>query len=274
MKSLVNKVKENIGSRALPKDVSQMILKCLSSDYMHGEECCELLSFFEPSDPIYNSALKSIRANTKNYTANALLQIAHVEYDRGGKKCDKKEVFTSEAFVLIQEAVAKVKRLSRYSPHGGYDSTSITTVSAYLDWIYKQFSLKPSQSVTEDSQFQKFLETISTSFTGTPDFLISFFSAIEKEAILLAVSKTKLGPTLLQAYKDKIDDLLVSCTHSAYGRLIREMETAYQHCLQYVVDGGPLFVSNVLLKVQQVHKGKKKLLRLMNDNPIFGSALK
>ncbi|KAL5022675.1 hypothetical protein ScPMuIL_001830 [Solemya velum] len=272
MKSLITKVKENIGSRVLPKDVSQLILKCLSSEYTHGEECCELLIFFESEEAAYNSALKAIRANTKNYSANALLQIAHVEYDRGGKHCDRKEVFTNEAFVLIQEAITKLKKY-HFSTQG-YDFTSMTTVSAYLDWVFKQFALKPTQSAKDESQFQKFLDTISTSFTGTPDFLNSLFTAIEKEATLLVISKSKLGPTLLEAYKKKIDDLLVCCTHSAYGRLIREMETAYQHCLQYVDNGGPLFVSKVLLKVRQAHKGKKKLLRLMNDNPIFGLALK
>ena len=261
-KLLVADIQEKVDAgSALPKEISSLLLKYFEAKYEHKEECYTLLTLLQPGSTFYHQAVKKVIKNSQFYTAQALLMIAKLEHERSGGSRDRREIFTVPAFDLIKLAFEKFKS----KPEGSLDNYDDASTSVYLSWLFGCFPEKQADSVSKGTQFSHFLQCIHENFANDPEIVVKFLDTIKSHKALLQQGKQKLGDKLISSYKDYFQRVFHNCSHTSYGRVLREMNKARQSCKLYTHNGESMFDSVVVKHIKQNHRGKKKLLRMMDD---------
>ncbi|KAK3585014.1 hypothetical protein CHS0354_024928 [Potamilus streckersoni] len=265
LKVLTEKMKEHFTKSAIPRDLIQMLFKYFESNCMHDEESCELLTFFEAGDESYMGALQKISANAANYTARALLFVAQLENGRLEGVSTTPDVFSKEVHCLILRALQRLEIEKKGKTSRLEWSISNSSVNSYLKWVFSCLSKKPESDILKGEQFSEITDQMVKTFPDDPEIYLSFFRSIDSCKALLNKAKEKLGSALLETYKNHFTNVLSYSNHSAYPGILREMNQAYQNCKQFVENGELSFIG-VLRHIRDCNRGKKKLLRMMEQD--------
>lgn len=264
LKALIEIMKCAITNEAaVPSDLVQMLSRYFEAEFRHDEECCELLKLFDPTDKYHHQMLKKVTTNFTSYTPAALLLMAKNEHEQVGVCKSKEEIFTKDVFKLIQLSYERIRSLnSDISSRFSYRDSS---ACSYLKWFFDIISQNGTKAVIKGAQFDLFVNGLAECMKGDADMLVAFFKAVENNVVLFEHTKLLLGKKLIMSYQTHFDRELRNCNHTSYHRILSDMCRSKHLCSQYVENGSEEFVAVVIEKVRKWHKGKKKLLKLMDD---------
>lgn len=257
LKKLLEGMKSHVeGKLTVPREVVQLIMQYFCSNDMHGEDSCDLLQFFVSGDANYNRAVKKIIKNSKSYIPSALLCLAKQEHERNvSVKGDVN--FSSSIFEIIQCAFSSMD--IRKLPISATDS-----LQPYLSWLFQHYVEAPPKDVAKSAQFATTIQMLETHCECHPEILLRFLQTVEKSPSLLKQSSS-LTTKLVVAYQHHFLQRFDCCGHASYGSVINDMVKARLQCKQYAKNGDNQFDILVIEKIKLAHSGKKKLLRMIND---------
>ncbi|KAL5022836.1 hypothetical protein ScPMuIL_001991 [Solemya velum] len=271
LKKLVNNLHlhiwDNRGSCTQSSVVITMIVDYLQSNIKHGLESCALLGLFKQGGQ-NTIAIRVIRKNAHNYSFDALLKTAEIVHRNKDHDRLSLDLFSKEVFDLIKSALPKVGNRGVVQTSEGmgleYD------LNSHLKWVFKCLKEDVSSEVVNTEQYKTFMQILSDSFLENAGVLLRFFQYIEDSNRHLQTCKVLLGPGLVKAYEVLISKSLQHSSRSSYWTVFREMENAYHNCVKYVINGKSAFINDILLPVRRNNKGKKKFLKLIEENFLFG----
>lgn len=271
LKKLVNDLHlhiwDNRGSCTQSSVVITMIVDYLQSDIEHGQESCALLALFKQGGQ-NTIAIRVIRKNAKNYSFDALLRTAEIVHRNKDHDRLCLDLFSKEVFDLIKSALPKVGNYGVIPSSEGMGLEHV--LNPHLKWVFKCVKEDVSSEVVNTEQYKTFMQILSDSFLDQAGVLLRFFQYIEDSSRHLQTCKTLLGPGLVRAYEVLISKSLQHSSRSSYWAVFREMENAYHNCVKFVNNGKSAFLYDILLPIRRNNKGKKKFLKLIEENHIFG----
>ena len=142
-----------------------------------------------------------------------------------------------------------------------------------LDWPLACFADKEAASVLEGRQFAQILECISQNLSGDLNEIMTILRKVQNATTLFELVKKKVGPKILDHYREHFVNKCQTSSYTSYHRVIREMCDAKENCKKYVDDGHTLFQTVVVQHILDTHQRKKKLVRLLRESFPFNEAL-
>lgn len=275
LKQLIEIMRGHLEEKGMPETKTfDLLYDYFEAKINHNMESFELIKLFQIGSRNYHMAVSKILANTNYYSAKVLLSIAKYEKEFSSEETPNplpyeaasQDIFSNQVFELICFALSGSKEGSDL-----YEEFSEGTISNDLSWLFECFTKSPPEIVKSSVQFQEFLNLITDSSEMDADAIVHFFKVAEHSTELLDLCKGKLGPLLISAYKKMFDRDLAHRSYAVYNRMVLQMSIALFNCRKYVENGGEMFRNVVLKHIQSSHRGKRKLMRMIEKE--FGSNL-
>ena len=251
----------------LSLEMVKVILDFFSRKFQHDIDSCQLLIFFTPGDENYMNAVGLIRNNAANYTPAALLHVARKQmaHQSETEQIPPGNIFSTEVELFINCALHRIgmENKSDYHYMNGRDLLW-GTPNFDIQWVFKVFSEKPAAVVAKSRQFADFLDLMVETFSNDLQTILSLFSSVENQPLLLEKCKSRLGEKIIELVNKSLFEVLSHINHNSYSRILQQLQTVHSYYKKYVINGQIAF-KELLSKMKRVYKTKKKLVTMMNS---------
>lgn len=258
LKKLLEGIKSHMEVKlTVSRVVVKLIMQYFCSNDRDSEDSWDLLQFFVSGDENYNRAITKIIKHSRSYQPLALLSLAKQEHERNVNVKGNMN-FSSSIFKIIQCAFISmdIHKLS---------ICSRDSLQPYLNWLYHQYIEAPPKDVAKSAQFTMIIQLLEMIHCEHyTEILLRFIQTIEKSPSLLEQSSSVTTKSVV-AYQHQFLQCFDHCCHTSYGRAINLMLEARLKCKQYAKNGDNQYDILVIERIKLAHFGKKKLLRIMND---------
>ncbi len=234
---------------SIPEEVVELIMQALGSYMSHGEECCELMAFFQPGEDSYKQAFNKVMENFSTFNMNTLFQIARRHWEH---KVKLRDTVDRETFALIEKALQRLSHIN-------------SVKLEHIDWMFEVCTSgsETSKEIMKCSKFQNMMTAVIEFAKSSPEIILRILHNAEKVSGLLKHLHT-LCKLLIKAYLHYFDKRFSDCGHGAYGTVINEMHRARLECKHYLKNGEKEFDVEVVLVIRNMHSTKKKLMKMLD----------
>lgn len=245
-------------SGTIPKHVVELLLSALKHDKGYITTCfVPLLTTLKFLASDLKKIISFVIKNAQNIHPEILWKLAKFHHDKVSGK---------DAVCQPKDITMKLILATIYSMHKHpFDYAEIDSKYEFIDWTNALCFAGKVSDVAKSDVFTKYLDAIATNCTSLPCVLLRVLSCIEKKATFFR-HRTQLCDALLPANKAYFVNYFQKCgrAQSAYEDGIELLSNMRRKCQEYVKNGAERFDKEVLPHIQQYHKSKKKLLRMIS----------